>query len=271
MRWARAISTLALGGVAVVVTMVMLQPADPFTSDEMAQRVAALWRYGAVDVPAQMAKTDDPAAALMAKVAAGQVLDAAQSATYRRAIQSVLAEHQTLFALLDNNLCLVQDAGADEANNVGGTGIAGLHDLHAASAASNFDELQADLAELASAGALRRIYLANEAYKDLTDLMVHLAPATHSVVVGEAPALPAEAEPELAQNFETFRSAMRMASFAPVNSPDYLAAVARAQLAYAALALMVQDRVTTRLSPLEQKIAGRWLALQGVQPRLVLP
>lgn len=271
MRWRRTISTLVLGGVAVAATMVMLQPAEPFTSEEMALRVAALWRYGAVDVPTQLAKTDDPAADLMAKVAAGQILDAAQSSTYRRAIQSVLAEHQTLFALLDNNLCLVQDAGADEANNVGSTGIAGLHDLHAASAASNFAEMQADLAELASAGSLRRIYLANEAYKDLTDLMVHLAPATHSVVVGETPALPAEADPALTQSFETFRNEMLKAGFTPVNSPEYLASVAKAQVAYTALALMVQDRVTTRLTPLEQKIAGRWLAVQGVQPRLVLP
>lgn len=271
MRWRRAI--LALGGSAAVAAAVglALQAFAPFTPEEMALRVAALWRYGAVEVPAQMAAKDDPARGLMARVAAGEVLSDAESAAYRRAIQGVLADHQSLFALLDNNLCLVQDAGLGAENNIGGQGIAGLHDLHAASAASNFDELQADLAALAEAGALRRIYLANEAYKDLTDLMVHLAPAMHSVVVAEAPALPAGADPELAAGFEAFRGAMRQASFAPINSPAYLDAVARAQAEYTALALAVQARVVAHLSPLEQRIAGRWLAVQGVQPRLDLP
>jgi hypothetical protein len=271
MRWKRGLLALVLGSVAAGVAVVASQPATPFTADEINLRVAALWRYGAVEVPAQMARRDDPAQALMTRVAAGDRLDATESAAYRRAIQGVLAEHQGLFALLDNNLCLVQDAGEGDANNIGGVGIAGLHDLHAASAVSNFTEMQADLSALTTAGALRRIYLANEAYKDLTDLMVHLAPAMHSVVVAEAPALPAGGDTALATDFERFRDAMRVASFATINSPDYLAAVTKAQAAYSDLALRVQDSVTKRLSPFEQKIAGRWLALQGVQPRLDLP
>jgi hypothetical protein len=259
---------LAVVGAAAVV--VALQPSTPFSRDEMALRVAALWRYGAIDVPSGMADDGDPAQVLMARVAKGEVLNAEDSADYRWDIQWILQQNQTLFALLDNNLCLVQDADKDQPNNVGGTGIEGLHDLHAASAVSNFDEMQADLTALATAGMLQRIYLANEAYKDLTDLMVHLAPAMHSVVVAEAPALAAGADPELAKGFEAFRAAIGRASFADINSPTYLAAVTEAEAAYTGLALAVQDRVTARLSPLEQKIAGRWLALQGVQPRLHL-
>jgi hypothetical protein len=262
------------GGLAVVLggaVGILLQPVSPFSREEMALRVVALWRYGAVEVPAQMAAADDPAQGLMARVAAGEVLDSAESARYRRAIQGVLAAHQGLFGLLDNNLCLVENAAPQEANNVGGIGIAGLHDWHAASAASNFDEMQGDLAGLATAGTFGRIYLANEAYKDLTDLMVHLAPATHSVVVGPAPALPEGADPGLADDFAAFRRAMTEASFAEINSADYLSARARALDAYTDLAMAVQGQITAQLSPLEQRVAGRWLALQGVQPRLILP
>ncbi|MGV8950792.1 MAG: hypothetical protein ACOH2M_06775 [Cypionkella sp.] len=270
MRWRRLIWAVPAGVSVAIAAGIALQPATPFTPQEMAARVAALWRYGAIEVPQQLAAAGDPAQGLMARVAAGEAFDAVDSASYRRAIQAVLADHQRLFALLDNNLCLVQDAGPAQANNVGGQGIAGLHDLHAASALSNFDEMQADLVALADAGALRRIYLANEAYKDLTDLMVHLAPATQSVVLVQAPALPLGADPDLATGFAAFREAMARASFAGINSPAYLAAVAEAEAAYTALALRVQAMITERLSPLEQKIAGRWLAVQGVQPRLNL-
>lgn len=266
MRWIRWVFALIA---ALLIAIIAGQSATPFSRVEMAVRVAALWRYGAVDVPQGMAAKDDPAQDLMAKVAAGTVLNAQDSAQYRRAMQAVLADNQRLFRLLDNNLCLVRDA-AGSANNVGGTGIAGLHDLHSASALSNYTELQSDLAALDSAGSLRRIYLANEAYKDLTDLMVHLAPAMHSVVLAEAPALPADSDPELAAQFDGFRTAMQTASFAPINSPPYLDAVSAAQAAYTDLAMTVQARITARLSPLEQKIAGRWLAVQSVQPRLTL-
>lgn len=271
MRWRQIFGGLFLAIGAAAVAVVALQSAAPFTPPEMAARVAALWRYGAIEVPQQMAAKDDPAQALMTRVAAGEVLTVADSARYRQAIQAVLADHQSLFALLDNNLCLAQDADMDQPNNLGSLGIAGLHDLHAASAASNFAEMQADLAGLPAAGSLRRIYLANEAYKNLTDLMVHLAPAMHSVVVANAPALTSDADPELAHRFQAFRSAIRTASFAPINSPAYVAAVAQAQQVYTEMALQVQAQITLNLSPLEQKIAGRWLALQAVQPRLTLP
>ncbi len=271
MRWRRVFGAAGLAVVLGGIVGVLLQPITPFSRDEMALRVAALWRYGAVEVPAQMAAADDPAQGLMARVAAGEVLDSAESAQYRQAIQGVLAAHQGLFALLDNNLCLVEDAAPQEANNLGGRGIKGLHDWHAASAVSNFDEMQGDLAGLATAGAIGRIYLANEAYKDLTDLMVHLAPAMHSVVVGPAPALPEGADPGLADDFAAFRRAMTQASFAEINSADYLTARGRALDAYTDLAMAVQSQITAQLSPVEQRLAGRWLAVQGVQPRLILP
>lgn len=270
MRWRRLLGGFFLCIPAGLAAVIALQPATPFTRSEIQARVAALWRYGAIEVPHQMAPSDDPARPLMARVAAGEVLDAAESATYRRAMQAVLADHQRLFAALDNNLCLASNAGDGTQNNVGGTGIAGQHDLHAASAVSNFDEMQADLTQLAAAGPMRKIYLANEAYKNLTDLMVHLAPAMHSVVVARAPALSEGGDPTLARSFTAFQSAMTEASFADINSAAYLTAVTNAQRAYADLVGQVQTQITHQLSPLEHKIAGRWLAIQGIQPRLTL-
>jgi hypothetical protein len=252
-----------IGGVVVLA----MQPSAPMSRASLAAHSAALFRYGAVDVPQQLAGESDD---VMRRVAAGDLLSTTESAAYRQQIQAVLAAHQTLFSSLDNNLIFAVDFAATDPNNCGGAGIAGKHDLHAASAASNFAELDADLQALENAGMLRRIYLANEAYKDLTDLMVHLAPATHSVVAGAAPALPTDADQSRALLFETFRHAMTRASFAPINSPEYQSAIALALLAFTDLAVNVQTQVTTHLSPLEQRIAGRWLAIQSVSPQLGL-
>lgn len=261
---------IAIGfGLSVIGGVVFLarQPSVPMSRENVAAHVAALFRYGAVGVPQQLAGEPDD---MMRRVAAGEVLSNAESAQYRQSTQAVLAAHQTLFRSLDNNLIFAVDFAATDPNNCGSTGISGKHDLHAASAASNFAELDADLQGLENAGMLRSIFLANEAYKDLTDLMVHLAPATQSVVAGAAPALPVGADPTRARLFETFRNAMTRASFAPINSPEYQSAVALALLAFTDLAVNVQTTVTAHLSPLEQRIAGRWLAIQQVSPQLGL-
>ena len=260
---------LAVLGVAAAVAMAA-QDSRPFTPPELAQRAEALFRYGAVEVPHGLLPKDAPEAPLFARVAAGEVLDVADSTRYRRAFQDVLLSRQWLFRLLDDDLCLATDHAPDRPNNVGGAGIAGRHDLHAASAGANAEALAAALDRMDQTGPLGRIAAAQEAYKDLTDLMVHLAPAVHSVVLDEPP--PAlVSDPVLSQAFAGFYTAMTEAAFAPVGGPAYTAAIARAQTAYAGLAAHVQTRVTARLNPLEQRIAGRWLAVQQVQPQLTLP
>ena len=265
-----------LAGTAMVVVLVPAvliwrQPWQPMTPAQLAAHVRALMRYGAVDVPHDMAGPDHPLAALMARVAAGEALSPAESTGYRLAIQAVLADNQRLFTLLDNNIVLASDAGPDDRNNCGSLGIAGRHDLHAASAASNFAEMEASLTALNMAGPLGRIRHANRAYKSLTDLMVHLAPAQASVMLQGQPALPDTADPDRTAAFEAFRHAMTEAGFAPIGSPQHRAALAAAQAAFATLAANVQTTITARLSPLEQRLAGRWLSLQSISPRLDLP
>lgn len=264
---------LILLGLATLAASVLvaLEPWQPLTPPEIQTRVAALFRYGAYDVPHEMAGPDHPDAALLAEVAAGGDLSDAESRQYRRAIQGVLAQRQGLFRLLDNNIAFATDAGPDDPNNCGGTGIAGRHDLHDASALSNFAEMEASLAALRNAGPLGRIRHANRAYKSLTDLMVHLAPATQSVVLGTMAPLPDTADRNRGALFAGFRQAMHEASFAPLGSARYKVAITRAEMAYADLALAVQAEVTGHLSPMEQRLAGRWLSIQSISPRLAVP
>lgn len=261
------------GGLALIVLLggtVILwrEPWLAFDAVQMRAQVAALMHYGAVDVPHDMAGAEHPEAALLARVAAGGELSAAESVRYRLAIQNVLVDNQTLFGLLDNNIVFASDVGPNDPNNCSGQGIAGRHDLHAASAASNFAEMEASLAALAAAAPLGRIRHANRAYKSLTDLMVHLAPAQASVILMDQPPLPPAADPARAAAFDAFRRAMTDAGFAPIGSPAHKAALDQAKAAFSDLALLVQDRVTAQLSPIEQRLAGRWLALQSVSPRL---
>lgn len=261
----------ATAAILVPVLLVWREPWQEMDEAAITVRVAALLRYGAMDVPHEMAGPDHPQAALLARVAAGETLTVDESTLYRVAIQGVLADNQGLFKLLDNNIVFASDTGPDDPNNCGGLGIAGKHDLHAASAASNFAEMEASLAALETAGSFGRIRHANRAYKSLTDLMVHLAPAPASVMLQDQPALPRGANAMRAAGFDRFRRAMTNAAFAPIGSPEHKDALITAQVAYAALALAVQGAITANLSPLEQRLAGRWLAVQSVSPRLDVP
>lgn len=268
-RWRYPIWGLGLALSAAVV-VILAQDSRPFTQPEIAIRAQALFRYGAVEVPHGLLPKGDPMAPLFAQVALGAALDSAQSAAYRARFQQVLFAYQPLFRALDDDLHLAQDAGMTMGNNIGTMGIAGRHDLHAASAKANFTELAQGLAALPHAGAVRKILLANQSYKDLTDLMVHLAPAVHSVDLTDNPALP-DLDPALSRPFDTFRTALKRAEFAPVGSADYRNAIAEGVTAYAGLVGEVQRQITANLTPLEQKLAGRWLSLQSVSPQLTLP
>lgn len=64
-------------------------------------------------------------------------------------------------------------------------------DQHDLSALSNLVDMDAALAALEGAGPMRRLVLACGIYKNLVDLMVHLAPAVHArEVVRSEPFLP---------------------------------------------------------------------------------
>lgn len=271
MRWAtRGILGLGLIFSAILVSVIALQDATSFTSSQVHGRSAALFVYGSTDVPHDMAGQDHPHQPLFALVESGAELSTDDSQTYRIAFQAVLAANQRLFRALDNNLVFATDHAMDAVNSVSGSGIVGKHDLHAESALSNFVELSESLEQLSTVGSIRRIMLANRAYKSLTDLMVHLAPAVHSIVVDEVIELPQQDE-ALVASFDAFRMAFHRAGFAPINSPMYLQEIEMGVAAYASLVSQVQAIIVSRLSPLEHQISGRWLAIQSVSPQLSLP
>jgi hypothetical protein len=270
-KWAfrSVLGVVFLGALALVIT-IAAQDATPFSKADLDKRAAALFVYGSIEVPHNLAASDHPQRDLFDRVAAGETLSQGDSQTYRYAFQGVLAAHQRLFQTLDDNLVFATDHAMAAQNSVHGLGISGKHDLHAASALSNFVELSGNLDNLGDAGPFRRIFLANEAYKNLTDLMVHLAPAVHSVVVNQLDELPID-NGALGQSFDVFRTSLQQAGFAQINSVEYHAAIAKGVASYADLADVVQGTIIAELSPFEHKIAGRWLALQSVSPQLLLP
>lgn len=234
----------------------------PHTAVEVARLSDRLLEFGAVDFV--HASYDGAEIALFECVAAGQPLSPDQSIRYRKSYQAALLEKQGLFARLDQNIELRQDEGMQSPNNAGGTGIKGLHDHHDGSASNNIANIAGNLQRLETAGPLRRAVLANDIYKDLTDLMVHLAPAVHSVGLVPLDPLPAQTHPD----YSAFYKAMKQAQTAPVNSAPYWAALDAAKVAYGALLEDVQHKVRAANSPLLHAVSGRWLALQTVAPRL---
>jgi hypothetical protein len=210
-------------------------------------------------------------AALLSQVESGAELSPEQSRAYRQLIQATLLHHQPRLVWLDSKLTVLEDVGMPDTNNVGGRGIAGQHDHHDTSARRNFSELTDDLGWIDTAAGitapLARIYYANRAYKNLTDIILHLAVSAHSVSVEYAPPY-REVEPgSMAADFEAMVMAYKIAQFAPVNTPVYVAQIERAMDAYDRMVLAVQARINRRLSPLERRLAGRWLTIHTIAPQ----
>lgn len=197
-------------------------------------------------------------------VRAGNTLTKAQSALYRSLYQGVLYDRQALFSRLDQDLQLRENEGMTKPNNTGGYGILGMHDHHDASATRNAASLWQALEDLAQAGLPERVVMANDIYKDLTDLMVHMAPAVHSVGL-----IPFDEVPEgVPASYTAFYSAMKAAQVAPINGPLYWTAIDAAQNAYAEMVLDVQRDVRRWNGAAAHMLSGRWLALQTIAPRL---
>ena len=211
---------------------------------------------------------DGPDAALFDCVANGHALTAEQSDQYRHAYQNFLLSRQSLFVRLDADLVLRKDFGKNAQNNVHETGIEGLHDQHDLSALNNLVDISQSLADLNTAWFPGRVQQANDIYKDLTDLMVHMAPAIHSIGLLRAEPIPEDIPPDLKSAFEHYYHGMKEAQKAVVNSTHYWAAVDTALASYARLVDAVQAEVRTTNGPLAHSFSGQWLSLQTIAPRL---
>jgi len=203
---------------------------------------------------------------LFDQVESGAVLDPEQSCAYRGAYEQVLYDYARHFQAADDDLQMKSFYGTTFANNCGGYGVAGHHDLHDISAKANFEELTSHLAGLQNGlGWTDAVLAINEINKNLIDLSVHMAPATHTIGVRD-PAFMANGM--LSADFNTMQTAFKTAQFEPVNSPEYWTAIDAALKSHADIIFAAQDIINRNSTPLQRRIAGRFLSLQTVAPRL---
>jgi len=261
-----------IGGLVVAFVLLLL-PFNPrkWTASEISQRVDLLNEKAAIDTPHHTLgkKTREANLALFEKVERGDALSEDESAKYRVLYQSILNDKQHELSLLDGELTVLTNYKLDEKNNVGSMGIEGSHDHHDASAGANMVALWEDLAKLDQAeGALSsysRVRAALAAYKDLDDIVLHMATAPQTKSVPRVPQRPAD---ELQAQYEPMMLHFKNAQFAPVNSPVYIAEVHQALDNYAALVVLVQDHVYDKLGPFERSLVGRWGSWRTLAPPL---
>jgi hypothetical protein len=212
-------------------------------------------------------KTRDANSALFGKVERGEQLTPDESASYRVLYQLILRGKQKELALLDRQLTVFTDYELDMKNNVGTHGIEGSHDHHDVSAAANLAELRRDLERLEHARGLgasyTRVRYAITAYKDLDDILMHMAIAPQTKSVPRVPEAPAD---ELQALFEPMMEHFKRAQFELVNSPAYLAEIRQALDSFDALVVLVQDRVYAHLGPVERSLSGPWGSWRSLAP-----
>jgi len=262
-------------GVAVLVLAFILLclPFNPrrLTADEIRDRIDLLNEKAAIETPHHTLGKQIRAQnlALFEKVEQGKPLTEEESAAYRVQYQSILKERQHALSLLDRELTVLTDYGPEERNNVGSLGIAGSHDHHDASAGANLVALRGDLARMEQASGINASYTrvreALSAWKDLDDVILHMATAPQTKSVPRAPQAPVD---DLQAQFEELMAHYKAAQFAPVNSPGYVDEVHAALQHYDALVAQVQDRIYARLGPVERSLAGSWGSWKSLAPSL---
>jgi len=268
----RARSVLGWGVAVLVVLLVLLcLPFNPpkVTAAEIGAKVDLLNENAAIVTPHFKLgrKTRDANLALFEKVERGEPLTADESASYRVLYQLILRDKQFELSKLDRQLTVLTDFGADQKNNVGTFGIEGSHDHHDVSAAANLAALRADLARLEQArgvaGSFQRVRAAIDAYKDLDDILMHMAIAPQTKSVPRVPAAPVD---DLQAQFEPMMEHFKRAQFELVNSPAYLAEIRQALDRFDAMVVLVQDRVYAQLGPVERSLCGQWGSWRSMTP-----
>ena len=260
-------------GVAVLVLVFVLLclPFNPpkLSANEIGARVDLLNEKAAIVTPHfDLGKATRAAhLALFGKVERGEQLTPDESAEYRVLYQLILQGKQRELSKLDGQLTVLTDYEPAEKNNVGTLGIEGSHDHHDASAGANLAELRGDLARLENASgvtaSVTRVRAAITAYKDLNDILLHMAIAPQTKSVPRVPEAPAD---ELQAQFEPMMEHFKRAQFELVNSPTYRSEVRQALDRFDALVVLVQDRVYAKLGPVERSLSGQWGSWRSLTP-----
>jgi hypothetical protein len=269
----RRVLLWVIAGLVLALALFALLPYDPpeWTASGISDRVDLLNEKAAILTPHLTLGKKARAAhlALFEKVERGQELTADESAAYRVLYQSILKDKQHELAKLDHELTVLTNFGAGEKNNVGTLGIEGSHDHHDASSAANLDALRHDLERLEQASgsmaSYTRVRAALAAWKDLDDVILHMATAPQTKSVPRAPEVPGD---ELQSLYEAMMLHFKRTQFQPVNSPAYAAEVHQALDYYSALVVRVQQRIYAALGPLERSLSGRWGSWRSLAPSL---
>jgi len=267
------VTAMVLALPAIVLLYVLLKYNPPaWSQQEITERVDRLNEGAAVQVPhlsLDHGKTRAKHLELFQRVERGEVLSDEDSAQYRMIYQELLRQHQRYLRTFDGNLTVLLNVGMSQPNNVHGRGIEGLHDHHDESARSNFRDMRNEIHRMSSAqgpaAALVRTMNAIYAYKDLTDILLHLAtaPQTKSVPLDPQESQPADNMDSL---FENVLREFKLAQFEAVNSVNYKEHIVRALDSYDLLVQAVQKLVYERLRPLERTFSGAWGGWQSLGP-----
>lgn len=210
---------------------------------------------------------------LFEKVETGQLLTEEEGKQYRQLYQQLLLENQTFFSHFDSQLAAITDLGMDQHNNVGGLGIEGHHDHHDQSARNNFDQiekslllLKADSNNSRSGFSISRIKNAIFIYKNMNDILFHLATVPHTKSIHYHP-LAGEFSSER-KIFESMLAHFKTAQFILVNSDEYKYEIKSALEQYNQLVLASEAIVHQSLSPVELKVVGNWSGWQSLTPKV---
>jgi hypothetical protein len=270
------VTAIVLAPLAIVFTYVLLRYDPPALSpQEITARVDRLNEGAAVQVPhfsLDHGKTRAKHIALFQRVERGEVLSDEDSVQYRVVYQELLRQHQRYLRTFDGNLTVLFNVGMTQPNNVHGKGIEGSHDHHDESARSNFRDMRDEIHRISSAqgpaASLVRTRNAICAYKDLTDILLHLgtAPQTKSVPYDPQESQPADNADNMEALFDNVLREFKLAQFEAVNSVNYKEHIIRALDSYDLLVQDVQKVVYARLSPLERTFSGVWGGWQSLGP-----
>ena len=178
-----------------------------------------------------------------------------------------IAQKSTLFSWLDQEISFVENFAPEIENNCLDYGIGGRHDLHDQSAKQNIDDIIREVGELSNKSWLEQIIAVNNINKDLTDLLLHWAPAVHAIGVDHH-GFSATRVGVLGQKYDQMAQAFKKAQFSEINSNAYWKNVDFALDAYVDLVFEVDRIIHRELSITQIRIAGRWLAVQTVAPML---
>ena len=112
-------------------------------------------------------------------------------------------------------------------------------------------------------GSFTRVRAAIDAYKDLDDILMHMAIAPQTKSVPRVPEAPVD---DLQAQFEPMMEHFKRAQFELVNSPAYLSEVRQALDRFDAMVVLVQDRVYAKLGPVERSLCGQWGSWRSMTP-----